>query len=93
MTYVLARGASPLSSNSNDQNSIHYAIILEKFHFLSYMFEGDFGAYLEQDFNNRHKRILKELLNDDRHTKRNFIIASFIALDRCSLKEGHTPLH
>ena len=47
--YVLKRHLSPLASNYNDMNALHFALILDKIHFLSYLFEADFEAYKSTD--------------------------------------------
>ena len=36
---------SPLSTNSNDLNALHFAVQLERASFLSYLLEGDFDRF------------------------------------------------
>ena len=41
LRYILNRGVSPLSSDSNGENAIHYAINLERLSLLKLFLEGD----------------------------------------------------
>ena len=43
--YILKRDVSPLSTNSNDLNALHFAVQLERASFLSYLLEGDFDGF------------------------------------------------
>ena len=43
--YILKRGVSPLASNENDMNALHFAVKLEKIEFLSYLLEGDIDSH------------------------------------------------
>jgi hypothetical protein len=56
--YVLKRGVSPLAANENDMNTLHFAIILEKLNFISYLLEGDYDAHLEKDLDKKYERLI-----------------------------------
>ena len=95
--YILQRGISPLSSNHNELNALHYAIQLEKLNFLAYLLEGDFEACNNKSTANdvieAKSRRLEGLLNDQSRTEKKYwIFESLVALDRFTLNEGYTPL-
>ena len=39
---LLKKGVSPLCTNVDGMTAIHYAIDLERFEYLAYLFQGDF---------------------------------------------------
>jgi hypothetical protein len=43
--YLLSRGILPSSSDSNEENAIHYIVKLEKISYLAYLFDQDYDAY------------------------------------------------
>eukprot|EP00347_Sterkiella_histriomuscorum_P015552 403356602 len=95
--YILRREVSPLSANQNDLNVVHIAIQLEKIKFLSYLFEGDYFQYENDGLNedtieSKHQRLVQIINETDRYSKKQWVIQSLIALDKCSLNEGYTPL-
>ena len=75
--YILKRGVSPLASNENDMNALHFAIKLEQIEFVSYLLEVDFNRYqvvgIESDIiKNKRERLLKLFSHDENQKKSNW---------------------
>jgi hypothetical protein len=50
--YLLKRGIKVESQDKNGNNAVHFAIQLEKLHYLTFLFEGTFESIMAKDIEN-----------------------------------------
>jgi len=78
--YLLTRGLTPLASDADGKNAIHYAVMHERVDFLTFLLTGQFEGQF---------RKIKPLDFDEKP----FLKLAWEGLDRLSVNEGVSPLH
>ena len=99
--YLLKRGIHVFHEDKNGNNAVHFAVLLEKVNYLSFMIEGTFDSYIasrvEVDIEDITEDIIQKkaieiymLLKTGEFP---WIKESLVALEKSNIKEGNTTLH
>lgn len=99
--YLLYRGISVILSDKKGNNVLHFAIMLEKIEFITFLVEGQWKSEVMQACEKSIKQLndafthrkAKEISETIRTGQFSWIPDALLSLDKCNFSEGNSALH